>query len=144
MTICDSCGVMADAAHVRRRIARLELTTRYRPVHIQTLIVGDAPPADDAEFFYASDERAERLRKAGMLLVYAVECPVEDRTAAVRRAAETFVKRVKLSYKPKSILLFSDATTELIPVLREAGFEDALVLAGGKPFAELPDLAGPV
>jgi hypothetical protein len=142
MGICDSCGALADAGHVRQRIERLELATRYRPVHIQTLIVGDAPPLRDEEYFYASAKEAEELQRNGMFLVYAVECPLAegvDRAATVRAAATTFVKRVKLSYKPKSILLFSAGTAELIAGLREAGFGESLVLAEGKPFAELPD-----
>ena len=40
-------------AHIRRRIERLELATRYRPIHIQTLFLALAPPEAMEDFFYS-------------------------------------------------------------------------------------------
>jgi hypothetical protein len=48
MRVCDGCGASADETHIRERIERLELATRFRPIHIQVLLLGDAP-ADRAE-----------------------------------------------------------------------------------------------
>jgi hypothetical protein len=143
MAICDGCGREVSAEHIRARIERLELATRYRPVHIQTLLVGDAPPQRAEDYFYASEKEGAELQRSGIFLVYAVECPLADGDAAeaVRKAADNMVKRVKFSYKPKSIVLFSAVTSELIAPLREAAFGERLILSGGKPFAELPDLA---
>jgi hypothetical protein len=144
MPTCDGCGATVDAEHIRARIARLELATRYRPVHIQTLLIGVAPPEAAAEYFYSSEKEGTELQKNGIFLVYADECPLSagaDAGVAVRRAAATMVKRVRLSYKPKSIVLFGDATSGLIEPLRAAGLGELLVLSGGAPFAELPDLA---
>jgi hypothetical protein len=143
MPICDGCGAAVDAEHIRARIMRLELATRFRPVHIQTLLVGVAPPERAEDYFYASEKGASELQKNGIFLVYAVECPLPaaDASEAVRRAVATVVKRVHLSYKPKAVVLFGAATGELIEPLRAAGLGDRLVLSGIAPFAELPDLA---
>lgn len=144
MPTCDGCGAVVEAEHIRRRIERLELATRYRPVHIQTLLIGVAPPSRAKEDFYASETEGAELQRSGIFLVYAVECPLADgadSSEAVRRAAPTVVKRVQLSYKPKSVVLFSGATAELIPALLGAGFGERLILNDGAPFAELPDLA---
>jgi hypothetical protein len=144
MPVCDGCGATVDAEHIRERIERLELATRYRPVHIQTLLIGVAPPSKKEDYFYSSEKEAAELQHAGIFLVYAAECPLDDSAdmaEVVRRAAATVVKRVQLSYKPKSIVLFGSATAELIPALREAGLGELLLLTDGKPYAELPDFA---
>ncbi len=144
MPLCDGCGAMADAHHIRRRIERLEMATRYRPVHIRTLLVGTAPPESTEDYLYSSETKGAELQRNGIFLVYAVECPLAsgaDAIEAVRRAASTLIKRVQFSYKPKSIVLFSSATAQLLPALREAGLRDQLVLRDGAPFPELPDLA---
>src|SRR6266571_3195402 len=52
---CDGCGQAATAEHIARRLQRLEWTTRYRPVHIHTLLLGAYSPLRDEEFLYASD-----------------------------------------------------------------------------------------
>ncbi len=53
MLVCDGCGAQADDAHIRARIERLELATRFRPIHIQTLLIDVAPPARPLDYFYA-------------------------------------------------------------------------------------------
>jgi hypothetical protein len=60
MPICDGCGTQADGAHIRRRIERLELATRYRPIHIQGLLIDASPPGRPEDYFYrpASDHAA--------------------------------------------------------------------------------------
>jgi hypothetical protein len=52
MTICDGCGQPADANHTRERIERLEMATRFRPIHIHTLAIDACPPAPLSDFFY--------------------------------------------------------------------------------------------
>jgi hypothetical protein len=52
MRLCDGCGAPADEAHLRRRIERLEMATRFRPIHIQVLLLGDAPPTRTEDYFY--------------------------------------------------------------------------------------------
>jgi hypothetical protein len=52
MPVCDGCGSTVDEAHIRRRIERLELATRFRPIHIQVLLLDAAPPARVEDYFY--------------------------------------------------------------------------------------------
>lgn len=52
LPICDGCGAQVDEAHIRRRIERLELATRFRPIHIQVLLLDSAPPAKLEDYFY--------------------------------------------------------------------------------------------
>jgi hypothetical protein len=51
----------ASDEHVARRFRRLELATRFRPIHIQLLILVEAPPPRMEDYFYfisgASSER---------------------------------------------------------------------------------------
>ncbi|MGH9774492.1 MAG: hypothetical protein ACRD50_06045 [Candidatus Acidiferrales bacterium] len=53
---CDGCGALADPAHIRRRIERLGLATRFRPIHIGVLFLAAAPPARAEDFFYRPEE----------------------------------------------------------------------------------------
>jgi hypothetical protein len=52
LPVCDGCGCEADAQHIRARIERLELATRFRPVHIQVLLIDAAPPERLEDYFY--------------------------------------------------------------------------------------------
>jgi hypothetical protein len=52
MRVCDGCGASADEAHIRARIQRLELATRFRPIHIVVLLLEDAPAARAEDYFY--------------------------------------------------------------------------------------------
>ena len=52
MRVCDGCGAPADETHIRERIERLEMATRFRPIHIQTLLLADAPPSRIEDYFY--------------------------------------------------------------------------------------------
>jgi len=58
--VCDGCGAKADDAHIRRRIERLELATRFRPIHIQVLLIDAAPPARAEDYFYHAAHREGR------------------------------------------------------------------------------------
>lgn len=99
---CDGCGQSASPEHIARRLRRLEWATRYRPVHIQTLLLGAAAPSEDREFLYspggefrgeagallraigiASEGKTaaavhEEFQGAGFFLAHVLECPVED------------------------------------------------------------------
>jgi len=50
--LCDGCGQPATPEHIAERIRRLELATRYRPIHIQVLFLADAPPPGIENDFY--------------------------------------------------------------------------------------------
>lgn len=98
---CHGCGQIASPEHISRRLRRLEWATRYRPIHIQTLLLGGVAPRDDAEFLYAPGEEFRgdaglllravgistsakatesvqaEFQSAGLFLTYLLECPVE-------------------------------------------------------------------
>jgi hypothetical protein len=108
---CDGCGQAASAEHMARRLRRLEWATRYRPVHIHTLLLSAVAPRDDAEFLYAPrdefrGEAADVLRAvgistrgkapadihgefqaAGFFLTHLLECPVERRVVCEGQTA---------------------------------------------------------
>src|SRR5277367_4887315 len=98
---CDGCGQLVSGEHIARRLQRLEWTSRFRPVHIQTGFLAAVAPQSDAEFLYAPDTKfageagtllssvqisaegksavqvLNEFQKHGLLLVYAMECPLE-------------------------------------------------------------------
>jgi hypothetical protein len=51
--ICDGCGLPASPEHIAERVGRLELATRFRPIHINTLFVALAPMDGVQNDFYA-------------------------------------------------------------------------------------------
>lgn len=169
MRICDGCGVAADDKHLRERIQRLEWATRFRPLHIQALLLAAAPPASMEDYFYcpardqglrsypergflkqladtgipgANLQAGDRtvlsdLQRKGLFLTYAVECPVDDSgalTGAIAAVSATLLSRIRLSYRPKYVVLLSEHLRGLIPRLQEAGWGDRLILDGNGPF----------
>src|SRR5208337_5124662 len=98
---CDGCGQTASPAHLARRLQRLEWTTRYRPVHIQALLLGGIVPEADAAFLYcpegnyqgeaaslldalqisragkSADATLTEFQRRGLLLTHVLECPLE-------------------------------------------------------------------
>src|ERR1700730_16549176 len=54
--LCDGCGEPACAEHLAQRLQRLELATRYRPIHLHTLLLGAVSPQPPAEFLYSPQE----------------------------------------------------------------------------------------
>jgi hypothetical protein len=104
---CDGCARAVGPEHIRRRIARLEWSSRFRPVHIAALLLTPAPPAQLEDFFYfpgampgepaaralvedvfetcaiplvgGSREPALRaFQHRGLFLADCIECPLED------------------------------------------------------------------
>jgi hypothetical protein len=99
--ICDGCGQAASPEHITRRLQRLEWMTRYRPVHIGTVLLGAYSPGDDSDFLYAETAEAKgeaarvlsaagishtgktreailsEFQRGGFLLGYVLECPLE-------------------------------------------------------------------
>ncbi len=172
MPVCDSCGAQVDDAHIRRRIERLELATRFRPIHVSVLLIDAAPPARFEDYFYrATSNRSERspasrayfdalvkcagaavgselteeaalaeFQRHGFFLIGAVECALEsqeDAVKAIERAASGILRRVSISYKPKSIALLSPQTQQLVHMFQANGWAERLILDDGKPFADL-------
>jgi hypothetical protein len=71
---CDGCGQGASPEHIARRLKRLEWTTRFRPVHIQTLFLGAWSPQEDGDFLY-SPESVFRGEAAALLEVAGIGLP---------------------------------------------------------------------
>jgi hypothetical protein len=90
---------------------------------------------------YTQEETAlAEFQRHGFFLVSAIECalanPASTQTA-IERSASTLLRRVKVSYKPKSIALLSGPTQPLIAHFQQNGWSSALILNDGKPF-EIP------
>lgn len=56
---CDGCGLPASPEHIAERLRRLELSTRFRPVHIGVLFVALAPPVRPEDDFYRAANSKE-------------------------------------------------------------------------------------
>jgi len=147
---CDGCGQVAEPAHIARRLQRLEWATRFRPVHIQTLLLGGACPERDAEFLYCPESTIEgearnilqaaqvtmegksreailtEFQKLGLMLTHVLECPLADgisadeASAAIRSHLPAAIARLRRSLKPKRVFLISGQLGEFAERLRQA------------------------
>ena len=147
---CDGCGQLASSEHIGRRLQRLEWATRFRPIHIQALLLAASPPDADSEFLYSpatpftglagdllsvlsistagksSGEVLADFQKRGILLAYLLECPIAPGT----RPAEAIdlldhhlpqaVARIRRSLKPKRVLVLSQDLQPFLPQLSES------------------------
>ncbi len=110
LIVCDGCGQAASPQHTARRLQRLEWSTRYRPIHMQTLLLGAVSPDSQAEFLYSpegphereaaqlfkavgiagADKTADALhsefQRHGLFLTHALECPLETDLAGAGTA----------------------------------------------------------
>src|ERR1700730_7364354 len=59
--ICDGCGLPASPAHIAMRVQRLELATRFRPIHIDVLFVALEPRPRLEDDFYGPPESRDFL-----------------------------------------------------------------------------------
>jgi len=159
--VCDGCGQPASAEHIARRLKRLENMTRYRPIHIQALLVGAASPAEDGEHLYSTEnefrgEGAEALRafgvdyagksvsdvlagfqRMGLLLTHVLECPVSDAVArreALKRRLPGTLTRIRRSYKPKRVVLVGAELSEFVAQIKDARLNALLLLENGHPY----------
>ena len=63
---CDGCGQASSPGHIAERLKRLEWSTRYRPVHIQTLLLCATSQREEREFLYSP--RCDFRGEAGRVL----------------------------------------------------------------------------
>lgn len=118
--VCDGCGQEASAGHIARRLLRLEWTTRYRPVHIHTLLLGAFSPLEENEFLYApagefrgeaaqlfdatgisiggktADAVHAEFQRAGIFLTHVLECPLDRNGLAEAEMAVLLRKRLPI------------------------------------------------
>ena len=52
LILCDGCGQPASPEHIRERVARLEVATRFRPIHVSVLFL--VPSAAEFDFYDAA------------------------------------------------------------------------------------------
>ena len=147
---CDGCGQLASTEHISRRLQRLEWSTRFRPIHMQALLLAGSAPESDDEFLYSPQSRftglasqilaglslptegkspeevLAELQKRGLHLVYALECPLEPGSdpALTRdllaRHLPQTIARIRRSLKPKRILVLSPEMQPFLPQLSES------------------------
>ena len=145
--ICDGCGQRASAEHVARRLQRLEWATRYRPVHIGTLLLGVAAPRPDEEFFYSPEgavageaaylaaaagvatelpkgQQHSTFQRSGFFAASVLECPFEggaarDLTELLAKRLPAAVVRIRRSLRPKKVVLISALLESFVEQLRE-------------------------
>jgi len=161
---CDGCGQPASPEHIARRLQRLEWTTRFRPVHIGTLLLGAVAPQSDAEFIYSpagawegeaksllaaagvtldgksAEATLAEFQRGGFLLTHVLECPVEDGAAGsaqelIANRLPAVLSRIRRSLKPKRLIPISRALEQFLPALSAGDLPCAILLDQEKPFA---------
>jgi len=87
----------------------------------------------------ATESRLSEFQRRGFFFASVSECPLPDGAAAaqaIERLAPTLVKRIQFSYKPKSVVLLSDALAPIVRLLSAAG-QGIRILPDGAPL-EIP------
>lgn len=161
---CDGCGQTASAAHFARRVRRLEWTTRYRPVHINTLLLGAHSPQRDADFLYApgaefhgeaalvleamgistagktADLVQTEFQRAGNFLTHLLECPLDSdeargaEAAVIEKRLQPVARRIRRSLKPKRVVLISQVLEPILEKILTLELGCPVVLDGGRLF----------
>ena len=147
---CDGCGQLASAEHIARRLQRLEWATRFRPIHIQALLLTASAPQTDSDFLYSpdtsftgpasmllsalginragksSEEVLTDFQKRGLVLASLLECPVEpgsdpsEAHALLEHHLPQALARIRRSLKPKRVLVISPELQPFVPQLSES------------------------
>lgn len=163
LLLCDGCGQPASPEHTARRLQRLEWATRFRPVHIATLLLGAVSPPTVDEFLYcgkfAGEARAllgaagiavankspeavlSEFQRGGFFVTYVLECPLEANGDTrvllgdlVSRRVPAVAARVRRSLKPKRAILYASEAATDISVIADADLGCPVLLDDGKPF----------
>lgn len=150
---CDGCGQLATAGHISHRLQRLEWASRFRPIHIQTLLLGGIPSQRDDEFLYSPQSAISgeagtilqavglstagkskeailsEFQKLGLMLTHVLECPLEANARAsesgilVENHLPAAVARIRRSLRPKRIFLLSGHLQRLAEQLHQINLE---------------------
>ena len=172
--LCDGCGQTASPEHIARRLQLLEWATRFRPVHIGTLLLGAAAPSTDPEFFYSPagafageaaflaqiaglatiDKSKEQLhlafQRVGFFATHVLECPVEPGSSAalaelIANRLPNAITRVRRSLRPKRVVLISAHLEPFAVQLRLALPDSRIIMNGERAFRLEPgDSAGQI
>ena len=161
---CDGCGQGADSGHIARRLARLEQTTRYRPIHIQAVFLSARSPQKQDAFLYGAEKGFEgeaaalldalqidyqgraaeavlsEFQRKGFLLTHVLECAADserdspDMTPALKEKLPSVLRRLRASLKPKRVVVVSKELGAVSGELKAAGVGAEVVLDGDAPF----------
>jgi hypothetical protein len=161
---CDGCGQSASPEHIARRLERLEWSTRYRPVHIGTLLLGGVSPQAGGDFLYTGKFAGEagvlleavgispagkspesvlsEFQRGGFFLTHVLECPLETGQAEASlcegllvRRVSTVMTRIRRSLKPKRVVLISELLAPLTARLSSTELGCPVILDNGRPFS---------
>ena len=161
--LCDGCGQAASPEHIARRLQRLEWTTRYRPIHLHTLLLGSVCPNNQAEFFYSPGEThlgeaahlfaaagiapenktvdalLSEFQRRALFVTHVLECPLDSGAVTAEIAIDArlpnLFTKIRRSLKPKRIVFVSGLLTPLVPKFAAAQLGCELVLDEGHAFA---------
>ncbi|HET7107763.1 MAG TPA: hypothetical protein VFI38_13215 [Candidatus Acidoferrum sp.] len=147
---CDGCGQLASPEHIARRLQHLEWATRFRPIHIQALLLTASAPEADSGFLYAPDsaftgqaavllsalaipvagrssaEILADVQKRGLVLASLLECSIEPGTdpnesrTLLERHLPQALARIRRSLKPKRILAIAPELQPFLAQLTES------------------------
>jgi hypothetical protein len=139
--------------------------TRYRPVHVGTVLLGAYSPDADSDFLYAEGETTgeaarvlsavgispggkkkeavlSEFQRGGFLLGYVLECPLEPEARSGAALATllgarmpAFLARLRRSFQPKRVASISSQLDPFLSGLTEKDLGCALLSDGGKSFA---------
>ena len=161
---CDGCGQLASPEHIARRLQRLEWTTRFRPVHIGTLLLGATAPQNDDEFIYSpagawcgeakmlldaaglalegksTEATLTEFQRRGFLLTHVLECPLEGGRGGriaelIANRLPSVLARIRRSLKPKRLAPISKWLEQFLPALTYRELPCVILLDREKPFA---------
>jgi len=162
--VCDGCGQLASPEHIAKRLRRLEWTTRFRPVHINTVLLAAAAPERDEDFFYSPegtfageaallaeatglsplDRPKEQLQaafqRAGFFAAHVLECAVEGTssrglTELLAERLPAAITRIRRSLRPKRVVLISPRLDPFVAQLTARLPGCRIVTDGGKAFS---------
>jgi hypothetical protein len=116
--LCDGCGQLASSEHIARRLQRLEWATRYRPIHLHTLLLGAISPQAPADFLYSPEEThsgeaanliaaagispasksadaiQSEFQRRGIYLTHVLECPLDVPSSGVNFLNNALITRL--------------------------------------------------
>jgi hypothetical protein len=120
--LCDGCGQPATSEHIARRLQRLEWATRYRPIHLHTLLLGAFSPEAPAEFLYSpedahsgeavnliaaagisaagksADAIQSEFQRRGIYLTHVLECPLDTQSSGADFLHNALISRLPLLF----------------------------------------------
>jgi len=161
---CDGCGQPADSQHIALRLQRLEWATRFRPIHIQTVLLSGIAPARNDEFLYhpgggfagearrvfdavqittagkSPESALTEFQKCGLTLVHVLECPVtparpsSDAQLLLENHLAAAITRIRRSLKPKRVLLVGSELQAVADKLRQTDLGCPVYPAVGSVF----------